>query len=609
METKASFPIRLKILVTLLVVVTAVVSVITYAMAGMFHEDKRTYIHDLASLIAMSASEECRSVLAGYRDRLRMVGRVVTDPAIGREQRSALMSAHFEEFDGLVGLFLYEGERETTSAFDTAALQASGLSREDLRKDLASRPIPLDRLAEIGPVVENRTLAPGLPVLALAVPLDPQGRGKPRAVVGLIRLDGIAQIASRSHAFEVFIVDADGVLLAHRDPAKLRDRAAFPLPDGTRDLRFGAAVTKEFSDGATEMIGGFASPGLGGVTAGVRIPKSAAFLASREILNRLTTVALLLLVAAAAVGLVGSARITRPVERLVAATRKVGKGEFDIEVDVGPRDEIGALSVAFNQMAHELRARESALTETQRQLVQSEKMAAFGQLGAGIAHEVKNPLAGILGCAQLSLRKVEEGSRIHRNLTLIEKETRRCQDIVENLLRFARQEKAVLEPTDLNSVLADAAAIVNHQLELDRVKLVLEPSDEHPMVRGSSNQLQQVVVNLLVNAHQAMGERGGTVVAGTSRDPGGTVSIVVRDDGPGIPREIQAQIFEPFFTTKPGGKGTGLGLSVSYGIVKDHGGEILLESGSGRGAKFTLRFPAFSPETGARRREPAGVPA
>jgi signal transduction histidine kinase len=121
--------------------------------------------------------------------------------------------------------------------------------------------------------------------------------------------------------------------------------------------------------------------------------------------------------------------------------------------------------------------------------------------------------------------------------------------------------------------------------------------------------LQQVVVNLLVNAHQAMGERGGTVVARTSLDPGGTVSIAVQDDGPGIPQEIQAQIFEPFFTTKPGGKGTGLGLSVSYGIVKDHGGEILLESSSGRGAKFTLRFPAFSRDTGARRREPAGVPA
>jgi signal transduction histidine kinase len=605
METKATFPIRLKILVTLLVVVTAVVSVITHAMAGMFHEDKRTYIHDLASLIAMSASEECRSVLTGYHDRLRMVGRVVTDPALAREHRSELMSAHFEEFEGLVALFLYEGQREVTSAFDTAALKESNLSRDAVREDLASRPLPLERPAEL-PVVENRTLAPGLPVLALGVPLDPAPGGKPRAVVGIIRLDGISRIASRSHAFEVFVVDAGGVLLAHRDPAKLRERAVFPLPEGTRDLRFGAAVTREFSDDGTEMIGGFASPGLGGVTAGVRIPKSAAFLASREILNRLTTVALLLLVAAAGIGLVGSARITRPIERLAAATRKVGKGEFGIAVDVGSRDEIGALSVAFNQMAHELRAREEALAETQHQLVQAAKMAAFGQLGAGIAHEVKNPLAGILGCAQLSLRKVEEGSRIHRNLMLIEKETRRCQDIVENLLRFARQEKALLEPTDLNAVLADAAAIVSHQLELDRVRLVLEPSAEPQLVRGSANQLQQVVVNLLVNAHQALAANGGTVVARTGRDAAGAVSVTVQDDGPGIPQEVQAKIFEPFFTTKPGGKGTGLGLSVSYGIVKDHGGDIQVESSPGRGAKFTLRFPGLSQVEGAPR-EPAGA--
>jgi signal transduction histidine kinase len=481
-----------------------------------------------------------------------------------------------------------------TSGFDTAILEENGLSGEALRKDLRSRPLPLEGLAESGPVVEKRTLAPGLPVLALAVPLETAKGKPPRAVVGFMRLDGFSRIASRSHVFEVFVVDRGGTLLAHRDPAKLREETPFPLPDGTGDLRFGAAVTREFSVDGTEMIGGFASPGFGGVTAGVRIPRSTAFLASREILDRLTTVALLLLVAAAVIGLVGSRRITRPVERLVTATHKVGKGEFDIQVDVGSRDEIGTLSVAFNQMAQELRVREQALTETQRQLLQSEKMAAFGQLGAGIAHEVKNPIAGILGCAQLSLRKVEEGSWLHRNLALIEKESRRCQAIVENLLRFARQEKAVLEPTDLNAVAGDAAAIVKHQLELDRVRLSVERSEDLPRVRGSANQLQQVIVNLLVNAHQALGERGGTVTVRTSRDEGGTVSVSVADDGPGIPADLQAKIFEPFFTTKLGGKGTGLGLSVSYGIVKDHGGEILLESAPGRGAKFTLRFPALT---------------
>jgi signal transduction histidine kinase len=288
-----------------------------------------------------------------------------------------------------------------------------------------------------------------------------------------------------------------------------------------------------------------------------------------------------------------SRTITRPVERLVQATQRVGRGDFDIQVQVTSADEIGTLSTSFNRMAGELRAREGALQEAQKQLIQSEKMAAFGQLGAGVAHEVKNPLAGILACAQLSLRKVENGTSVHRNLTLIEKETKRCKNIVENLLRFARQEKAVLESTEVDPMLDDAVAIVNHQLELNKVKVVVEREEGLPRIRANANQLQQVLINLMMNAQQAMGEKGGTVRVGARRTADGDVEVSVRDDGPGIPSEIQAKIFEPFFTTKPGGKGTGLGLSVSYGIVKDHGGEIALDSAPGEGACFRITIPAM----------------
>src|SRR6185369_133747 len=140
-------------------------------------------------------------------------------------------------------------------------------------------------------------------------------------------------------------------------------------------------------------------------------------------------------------------------------------------VEVGSRDEIGDLATGFNRMAQGLRERDRALRGAQDQLVQSEKMAAFGQLGAGIAHEVKNPLAGILGCAQIALRKAEPGTMQHTNLQLIEKETKRCKAIIDNLLKFARQEKAALEPTHVNSGVEDAVAIVNHQLEMNHTRL------------------------------------------------------------------------------------------------------------------------------------------
>jgi signal transduction histidine kinase len=285
-------------------------------------------------------------------------------------------------------------------------------------------------------------------------------------------------------------------------------------------------------------------------------------------------------------------RITRPVERLSAAARQVGQGQFDTKVNIDSGDEIGALAESFNRMSGELHTREMALREAQAQLVQSEKMAAFGLLGAGLAHEVKNPLAGILGCAQISLRKLDPGNPIRTHLELIEKETKRCKTIIDNLLKFARQEKTAFEATEPNVPVEHAIAIVRHQLELQKVKLDAELAQDLPTIKGSGNQLQQVLMNLMINAQQAMGEAGGEVLVTTRRAGSSEIEIRVRDNGPGMTPEILKRVFEPFFTTKPGGKGTGLGLSVSFGIIKDHGGEISVESEPGEGTTFIIRLPA-----------------
>ena len=265
------------------------------------------------------------------------------------------------------------------------------------------------------------------------------------------------------------------------------------------------------------MVGGVVPAGVGDVFAGVQIPESAAFLASRELMKNLGLVSLVLLFAATVVSIALARRLTRPIERLSLATRQVGRGQFDAQVDVGAADEIGALAQSFNTMADELRARDHALAETQEQLIRSEKMAAFGQLGAGIAHEVKNPLAGILGCAQLSLRTIDKGSPTEENLQLIVKETKRCKEIIENLLRFSRQDKAIMTMTALGPVVDDAIAIVRHQLELSRVKIEKEMPAELPMVMANANQLQQVLINLLMNAQQAMEGNPGNILVRCAR--------------------------------------------------------------------------------------------
>jgi signal transduction histidine kinase len=242
-------------------------------------------------------------------------------------------------------------------------------------------------------------------------------------------------------------------------------------------------------------------------------------------------------------------------------------------------------------MATELDSREKALKGAQAALVQSEKMAAFGQLGAGIAHEIKNPLAGILGLTQLSLRRATEDDPVYKNLTIIEKETNRCTTIIQNLLKFARQEKVAFEPVNINQVAQDAAAIVEHQLEMHKVKLKKNFASSLPMISGNANQIQQVLVNLMINAQQAMEGSPGEVTVTTLSLDSSHVQVQIRDNGSGIPEDIQAKIFEPFFTTKEVGKGTGLGLSVSYGIIKEHKGEIKVESSPEKGTTFKIEFP------------------
>jgi signal transduction histidine kinase len=224
--------------------------------------------------------------------------------------------------------------------------------------------------------------------------------------------------------------------------------------------------------------------------------------------------------------------------------------------------------------------------------VQSEKLAAFGQLGAGIAHEVKNPLAGILGYAQLTLRKLDEDSPIKKNLTVIEAETRRCTEIISNLLQFARQESGKMEPTDVNAVVDAAIQIVDHQLGVNNVRISKELAADLPSCEANANQLQQALMNFAINAQQAMGSEGGSLVVRTRRGDVGEVIIEVEDDGPGVPEDVRGKIFEPFFSTKPAGQGTGLGLSVTYGIIKDHGGEVWVEDVSGGGARFVVSIPS-----------------
>lgn len=240
-----------------------------------------------------------------------------------------------------------------------------------------------------------------------------------------------------------------------------------------------------------------------------------------------------------------------------------------------------------------------SLQNAQEQIVRSEKMVSLGKMSASIAHEINNPLAAVLTYVKLLMRLNESGKiktnrkdDINRYLHLMESELTRCGDIVKNLLSFSRQSKGEIKEHQVSEIINKALSIINHDLQLKGINVIKEIDPEVPHVSCDLRQMQQAVLNLLINASEAM-EQGGTIIvrAGESKRQG-FVYIEVEDTGCGIPKEHLDKIFEPFFTTKDDGKGVGLGLSVTYAIVMKHGGMIDVESQEGKGARFIINLPS-----------------
>ena len=323
---------------------------------------------------------------------------------------------------------------------------------------------------------------------------------------------------------------------------------------------------------------------------------------------------------AAALGVAVRGLDDRPVWEMVTATETIGRGDLRARVPVHARNELGSLATSFNEMANSLakgraerleilnslerqvEERTEALKTAQAQLLQTEKLASLGQLSASIAHEINNPLAGILTFSKLLIRNLEEGAEppafresLLRNLKLIERETDRCRSIVRNLLDFARQRPLVLADVEVSGPLEEALSLVNHKIELQGIALETRLASA-ASVRADFGQLRQAFVNVLLNACDAMPAGGHLTVSSEISADGKWVEIAFSDTGPGISPGNLTRIFDPFFTTKE--MGTGLGLSVVYGIVQKHGGDMRAQSRAGAGTTMLIRLPlaTASPE-------------
>src|SRR3990170_4907407 len=281
-----------------------------------------------------------------------------------------------------------------------------------------------------------------------------------------------------------------------------------------------------------------------------------------------------------------SRAITRPLNQLkdlVEANRRVAGGDMSVRVPVRAGGQIGLLESSFNSML-------DTLQTTQDQLIQSEKLASLGQLAAGVAHELNNPLCTILLYSDILLKEIDPDSPHKADVEVIVNETTRCKGIVGSLLEFARQNQVIAQTIDLNALILSVIELENKRYEDTAVEMIHQLDPNLPKIQADPDQIQQVLVNLIENAVEEM-PQGGKLTLRTHNEPEGMVTFEIEDTGRGIPRENLSKLFTPFFTTKPVGIGTGLGLSIIYGIIKMHRGQIFVRSEVNKGTTFTIQLP------------------
>ncbi len=300
-------------------------------------------------------------------------------------------------------------------------------------------------------------------------------------------------------------------------------------------------------------------------------------------------------------------RIADPIHALAEAAHQVAGGDYSAKIETHSEDEIGYLSSSFNTMTSELDRARQALTESaddlerkveqrtaelkamQAHLLKSEKLAAVGKLAAGVAHEINNPLTGVLTNSSLMLQDLPEDHPWRDDVQTIVNETLRCRRIVKGLLDFARQTKPQRTLLDMNQVVQDVLSLVRNQASFRNITISVSLPNDLPTVLADGDQMRQVVLNIVLNAAEAMADGGELRV--TSRPAPGErgVELRISDTGAGIPDEVKAKLFEPFFTTKK--TGTGLGLAIAYGMIERHRGSLRVESTPGKGSTFVIVVP------------------
>ncbi len=597
----------------ILFVLAAAIVPLTIVAFGLLRQSEReltTRITEQQRAVAAAAAEESGNLIMSAINSLASSAAVIDWQRASDEEVQGGLKLLMAQSDLIAAVALADPARGK----DIPALEnVPGHPAPDMSSPLISS-FPLESLGARG----ERGQVAVLPVafhgehasLKVAIQVGPRSSKAPFAVaeIALGPLSEALKARASPSVGELELVDSEGRIVATSF-----GETGVPLRAGRQEIwssQEGAGRTSE-----SERVAVAGVPGKLGLSVAVSLADDVALapvhaLRRTILLGTLGTLVLLMVVAS-----LFARRLNSRLAKVGSAAEAYAKGELSTRIDVGGSDELSDLATTFNKMGAELEAARAKLTTwnaelkqrveeataelraAQAQLIEAQKLAAIGSLGAGVAHEINNPLCGILGNAQLLMLDHQPGDADFDLLKKIEESAKRCRDITQNLLRFSQsQGEGSLRPTDLNAVVRSTLDFEQVRFAEAKVQVKDELTKGPLQVLGDPEQLAQILSAMLSNARTAVTKTPEKRVTVRTRQTPTGVELEVEDTGKGIAPENLSRIFDPFFTTKDVWSNIGLGLSVAYRMVKEHEGRIDVVSAPGKGAKFTVRLPPFDPK-------------
>ncbi len=613
--------LRLKLVVIIFCVALVPLTIFALTSLGIHQRAFENKIGEFHHLSATSGAAAVQSQFDNAERAITQAARSIEWSALSQNEREGALWLLYRQLDDIavVTMLDEEGEGIGKGAYldkssSTKELEKHPVATIPLLEEFSKR-IPLARAMRGGYAVGDAFTAPGTetPLIPLAVSINSETTKAKWVVAAAVSLRTVCEsiLEMGSKETNVMLVDSQNrsicpanghQALATIDPA-LHDRE---LDEGIGDLQYRNAAGEEMLATIAPLPRGF--------SIAVEQLEAQAFSSSRSILLQTIFWIIMSTIAAAATGLFLARSISEPVSRLVQGSLELAKGNFDFRLKAEDgSDEIGRLSSTFNYMGEEIERRDEEIRDwnqglqerveeqtqelkaVQDQLLQSQKIAAVTSLGAGVAHEINNPLTGVIGLTQILIAKTEvnEGLRDHKDLLeSIESEAQRIKDIVGTLLTFTSGYAGEnFTSFNLNTVLDESIHVT--EKEYSEGGIVFEKKNETDIlpILGNSNQFRQVFLELFRNAVHAMPE-GGSIVLSSSFVMDEVIQIEVRDTGKGIGKDELGQIFEPFYTNKENWTGEGLGLTMVFRIIEEHHGNIKASSVEGEGTTMTITLPA-----------------